>query len=154
MLYIRQDIHLKISRNLEEVSAELNFCRRKWLVRCSFNLQKSNITKHLDVLWRNLDLYSTSRYENSLILGDFSSVTPENAIIEFCKVYRLKNLVKSATCYKNPAKHSCIDLILINIPICFQGRHIIETGLSDFHKWQFENAFSKARPKSYAIQGL
>ena len=63
----------------------------------------------------NLDLYS-SRYGNYLLLGDFNSETSENAIIKFCKVYRLKNLVKGATCYKNPEKPSCIDLILTNRP--------------------------------------
>ena len=55
-------------------------------------------------------------------------------MIEFCKVYKLKNLVKSATCYKNPEKPSCIDLILTNRPRNFHGCHIIETGISNFHK--------------------
>ena len=58
----------------------------------------------------------------------------ENAMIEFCKVYKLKNLVKGATCYKIPEKPSCIDLILTNRPRSFHGCHIIETGLSDFHE--------------------
>ena len=98
----------------------------------SDNPQKLNIMKHLDVIGKNLDLYS-SRYENYLLLGDFNSERSENAIIEFCKEYRLKNLVKGATCYKNPEKPSCIDLILTNRPR-FRGCHIIETRLSDFHK--------------------
>ena len=67
-------------------------------------------------------------------MGDFNSETSENAIIKFCKVYRLKNLVKGATCYKNPEKPSCTDLILTNRPRGFHRCHIIETGLSDFHK--------------------
>ena len=139
LLYIRQDIpsklliNLKISENLEGVFVELNFRRKKWLVCCSYNPQKLNITKHPDVTGKNLDLYS-SRYENYLLLGDFNSEPSENAIIEFCKVYRLKNFVKGVTCYKNPKKPSCIDLILTNRPRSFHGCHIIETGLSDFHK--------------------
>ena len=54
ILYIRQDIpsklliNLKISENLEEVFVKLNFCRKKWLVRCSFNPQISNITMSLE----------------------------------------------------------------------------------------------------------
>ena len=54
LLYIRQDIpsklliNLKISENLEEVFVKLNFCRKKWLVRCSFNPQISNITMSLE----------------------------------------------------------------------------------------------------------
>ena len=56
LLYIRQDIpsklliNLKISANLEGVFVELNFCRKKWLVCCSYNPQKSNTVKHLDVI--------------------------------------------------------------------------------------------------------
>ena len=55
-------------------------------------------------------------------------------MIEFCKVYKLKKLVKGATCYKNPKKPSCIDLILTNRSRSFHRCHVIEIGLSDFHK--------------------
>ena len=58
----------------------------------------------------------------------------ENGMIEFCKVYKLKNLVKGAKYYKIPEKPSCIDLIPTNRPRSFHGCHIIETGLSDFHE--------------------
>ena len=149
-------INLKISENLEGVFVELNFHRKKWLVCCSYNPQKLNITKHLDVIGKNLHLYS-SRNENYLFLGDFNSEPSENAIIEFCKIYRLKNIVKGATCYKNPEKPSCMDLIFTNRPRSFHRCNIIETGLSDFHKMtshRDENVFSKARPKSYTLQGL
>ena len=139
LLYIRQDIpsklliNLNISENLEEGFVELNFRRKKWLVCCSYNPQKSNVTKHLDVIGKNFDLYS-SRCQNYLLLGDFNSEPSENAMIEFCKLYKLKNLVKGATCYKNPETPSCIDLILTNRPKSFHGCHIIETGLPVFHK--------------------
>ena len=139
LLYIRQDIpsklliNLKISENLEGDFVELNFHRKKMASLLSYNPQKLNITKHLDVIGKNLDLYS-SRYENYLLLGDFNSELSENGITEFCKVYRLKNLVKGVTCYKNPEKPSCVDLILTNRPRSFRGCHIIETGPSDFNK--------------------
>ena len=41
-------INPKISENLEGAFVELNFRRKEWLVCCSYNQQKSNITKHLD----------------------------------------------------------------------------------------------------------
>ena len=72
-------------------------------------------------------------------------------MIEFCKVYKLKNLVKGTTCYKNPEKPSCIDLILTNRPRSFHGCHIIETGLSDFHKMTItvmKMYFKKQGPRS------
>ena len=88
--YIRQGIrstlliNLKISENLEGVFVELNFRRKKWLICCSCNPQKSNIMKHLDVIGKKFELYS-SRYENYLLLGDFNSEPSENAMIEFRK---------------------------------------------------------------------
>ena len=142
-------INLKISENLEGVFVELNFRRKKWLVCCSYNPQKLNITKHPDVTGKNLDLYS-SRYENYLLLGGFNYEPSENAIIEFCKVYRLKNLVEGTKCYKNPEKPSCIDLILTNRPRSFHWCHIIETEHSDFHKMSInviKMYFQKQRPR-------
>ena len=71
LLYIRNNIphnfliNLKISENLDGVFVELNFSRKNWLVCCSYNRQKLNITKHLDVIEKTPDLYS-SRYENYL----------------------------------------------------------------------------------------
>ena len=50
----------------------------------------------------------------------------------FCAVYNFKSLIKQPTCYKNPVKPSCIDLMLTNIPRMFQRTCVIETGLSDF----------------------
>ena len=43
-------------------------------------------------------------------------------MIEFYKIYKLKNLVKGATCYKNSENPSCIELSITLLSI-----HIIET---------------------------
>ena len=51
----------------------------------------------------------------------------------FCESYNLKSLIKQPTCYKNPDKPTCIDLILTNFPRMFHSTCVIETGLSDFH---------------------
>ena len=69
-----------------------------------------------------------------MLVGDFNSKPPENAVIEFFKDHKLKNLVKGATCYKNYEKLSCIDLILTDRPKSFQRYHIVGTKLSEFHK--------------------
>ena len=58
----------------------------------------------------------------------------EMAMSEFCETYNLQNLVKDRTCYKNPFKPNCIDLILTNFPKSFQHTQTIEAGLSGFHK--------------------
>ena len=41
-------------------------------------------------------------------------------------------MVNKATCYKNPDKPTCIDLILTNCPRSYQNSYVAETGLSDF----------------------
>ena len=43
-------------------------------------------------------------------------------------------MINKPSCYKNPDRPSCIDLILTNCPRSFQNSRVIETGLSDFHK--------------------
>ena len=51
----------------------------------------------------------------------------------FCESYSLQNLIKQPTCYKNPSRPTCIDLILTNVLCSFQSTSVIETGLSDYH---------------------
>ena len=54
------------------------------------------------------------------------------------------------TCFKNPDKPSCIDLILINWPRGLQKCIAIETGLSVFHKLVVtvrKNTHKKLKPK-------
>ena len=69
---------------------------------------------HLQRLKNSLYLYS-AKYENIILIGDFS-VSPEDSHMEtFCESYGLKNLIKVATCHKNPKNPSCNDLILTNI---------------------------------------
>ena len=69
-----------------------------------------------------------------LVIGDLNSEISEMAMSEFCETYNLQNLVKDPTCYKNPSKPTCIDLILTNFPKSFQHTQTIETGLSDFQE--------------------
>ena len=59
-------------------------------------------------------------------------------------------MINKPTCYKNPEKPSCIDIILTNCPRSFQNSCVIETGLSDFHKivtTVMKTTFRKTEPK-------
>ena len=58
----------------------------------------------------------------------------DSPIIGFCEKYKLPNLVKHPTCFKNPENLSSMDLLLTNKPLSFQTITVIETGLCDFHK--------------------
>ena len=73
-------------------------------------------------------------YDNFLVAGDLDSKISKMAITEFFKTCNLQNLVKDPSCYKNPSKSTCINLILTNFPKSFQYTQTSETGLSDFPK--------------------
>ena len=68
----------------------------------------------------------------------------------FCESYDLKSIIKQPTCFKNPEKPSCIDIILTNRPKFFQNTCVIETRLSDFHRMNvsvLKMHFRKLSPK-------
>ena len=116
-----------------------------WLITGSYNPNKNFLSNHLECLNRIIDEYS-ELYQSFLFLGDFSVSVSEKCLDEFCNLNGLTNLIKKPTCFKNPDKPTCIDLILTNQPICFQYSKVFETGLSDFHlqtATEFKMSFQK-----------
>ena len=114
MLYVRADIPSNLlafeDKPIESLFIELNLQNTKILINCSYNPHKSEIKKHLTALRNSLDLHP-SKYEKILILGDFIVEIEEANMKSFCENYNLKSLIKQPTCYKNPNKPTCIDLI-------------------------------------------
>ena len=106
--------------------------KKKWLLNCSYNPNNNAIKNHLTTLSKDLDLYS-KKYENILVFGDFNVEFEEVNMKTFCNAFGLQSLIKQSTCYKNPDKPTCIDLMLSNVPKSFHKSCVIETGLSDFH---------------------
>ena len=53
LLYVREDIPTKIlskeSIPSEWFFAELNLCKRKWLISYSYNSHKNNLSKHIEI---------------------------------------------------------------------------------------------------------
>ena len=83
-------------------------------------------------------------------LGDFNAGVEDTDIKIFCSSYNLTSMVNKATCYKNPDKSTCIDLILTNSPGSFQNSCVVETGLPDFHKMVvtvIKTSYQKSQPK-------
>ena len=141
ILFVRENISCKIIKidsdaDFERIFVEINLSKKKWLLCCSYNPHKSNITNHLENICKTLDKLSAN-YDNLILLGDFNVEHEEESIAEFLNLYNLKNLVKQNTCFKNPDKPTCIDLILTNCPRSFQNTDTFEIGLSDFHKLIF-----------------
>ena len=67
-------------------------------------------------------------------LADFNVGVEDTSVKNVCRSHNLTSMINKPTCYKNPDRPSCIDLILTNCPRSFQDSCVIETGLSDFHK--------------------
>ena len=103
------------------------------MLSCSYNPNKTSLSNHIAALSTSLDLFIT-KYERLVFLGDFNYGMEDTSIKVFCSNYNLTSMINKPTCYKNPDKPTCIDLILTNCPGSFQNSCVIETGLSDFHK--------------------
>ena len=153
MLFVREGIPAKFlsfaSSPTEGFYVELNFRKKKWLVCCSYNPDKSNIKNHITALSSNLDIYF-SQYEHFVVLEDFNVDIKNNDMKDFCNSYNLSSLIRVPTCYKNPNNPSCIDLILTNSPRSFQSSCAIETGLSYFHKMTItvmKASFQRLKPR-------
>ena len=152
LLYIRDDLPSKLlsmNKNIEGFFVEINLRnKKKWLLSCSYNPTKMQISNHLAELSKNTDLYLT-KYDQLLFLGDFNAGVEDSSVKNFCSSYNLTSMINRPTCYKNPEK-PCIDLILTNCPRSFQNSCAIETGLSDFHKLVvtvMKTTYKKSQPK-------
>ena len=125
ILYIREDIPSRLvstdSSQVEGFFVEINLQnKKKWLLCCSYNPKKDLIRKHLYALSKSIDVF-TSKYDNLLFLGDFNAGVEDTSVKNFCRSYNLTSMIHKLTCYKNPDRPSCIDLILTNCPRYFQN---------------------------------
>ena len=134
VLSIRNNIPAKVvsrdGRPIESFYVQLNFRKKKWLLIFLYNPKHSSIESHLDSLSKSIDSLS-SKYDNFVLLGDFNSCMEDFPMKTFGENYKLRNLIKEPTCFKNPENPTCIDLILANKPLSFKNTYVIETGLSD-----------------------
>ena len=104
-----------------------------WLLKCLCNPYENNILNHLMNLSEISDRNS-SRYDKYLCIGDFNLEISDTALRNFCNLYKLRDLIRELTCFKNPGKPSCVDLFLTNCSRSFQNTQVIEIGFSDFLK--------------------
>ena len=73
LLHVREDIPVKLLSveplPRECLFVEINLRKRKWLVCCSCNPNKDNISNHLQLIRKKLDLY-LSNYECMILVGE------------------------------------------------------------------------------------
>ena len=135
LVYFKNNIitNQTIKLSNEAIFIEMNLRSKKWLLCFTYNPNKSLLERQLNQIQAQLEIFCKS-YEHLLILGDFNANISEPTLASFCTLFKLKNLVKEPTCYKNPNNPSCIDLFLTNCARSFHNTCVFETGLSDFHK--------------------
>ena len=107
MVFVRENISsrvLSLNKSIESLIIELNFYKKKWLLCCTDDPNRYDILNHLNLLRRSLDSYS-AEYEHFIIVGDFNTDDYQTSIMVFCDSCEFKNLIKDATCYKNPETH-------------------------------------------------
>ena len=155
MVFVKDNLitfHLSgfcFSEKTDKFCVELNPGKQKWLIFCCYSSHKHLIKDHLLQIKNAIDFCSKS-YENIILIGDFNVEISDSHMDSFCAIYHLKSLIKEPTCYKNPEKPTCIDLILTNFPRQFQATLTLQAGLSDFHKMTvaaFKSEFPHQKPK-------
>ena len=85
-----------------------------------------------------------------MVIGDLNAEVNLECMKRFCETFDLNSLIKVLTCYMNPKKPSCIDLLLTNRPKSLQSSSALEVGLFDFHKMTLtaiKTTFGKIKPK-------
>ena len=139
VLFIRDNMPFRILKpgNLpfktEAFFIDINLRKKKWLMCCGYNPNKSMINKITYDIGKVFISY-IGHYDNFLFLGDLNSEITESSMHEFCNSYNLNTLCHKSTSYKNPEKPSWIDLFLTNSSMSFQNTQTIKTALSDFLK--------------------
>ena len=92
VLSIRNDISAKVvsrdDRPIESFYVQLNFRKKKWLLMCSYNPKHSSVESQLDSLSKSIDSLS-SKYDNFVLLGDFTSYMEDSPIKTFGEIYKL-----------------------------------------------------------------
>ena len=72
----------------------------KWLINCSYNLNKTYVATHLGEIYKALDTYN-KKYENTLLMGDFNVELDAIYMKAFRNKYKLKSLDKESTFFKD-----------------------------------------------------
>ena len=67
---------------------------KRFLLCCSYNPNKNQITKHLAVISKNLDTFS-SKYDNFILIGDLNSEPCEQPPKDLCQICVMSINVKT-----------------------------------------------------------
>ena len=120
------------------ICSEFTISRKKWTC---FSICRPPSTVNIETFFEEMNEVISKalcKYENLVVVGDFnidikSSNSDKGKLGNFCDLFNLTNLVHSENCFMKNSK-SIVVLILTNKPLHLQKTHVVETGLSDYHK--------------------
>ena len=105
LFYIKEDMPSKLlsmDKNIEGFFVKINLRKKnKWLLSCSYNPTKMQISNDLAELSKRTDLYLT-KYDQLLFLGGFNAGVEDSSVKNFCSNYNLTSMINRSTCFKNP----------------------------------------------------
>ena len=136
-------------KDIQCLVIELNLRKQKWLVFSIYRNPAQDLQYFLNNLSLAMDFYA-SKYENTIILGDFDNTPSSADISSFMADFSLYSLINKPTCFKS-RDGRCIDLILTTKKHNFQKSQSFETGLSDYHHMIYtmlKTTFKRIPPKT------
>ena len=86
---------LSMNKNIEGFFVEINSRKKKkWLLRCSYNPAKMQMSNHAAELNKSTDLYLTI-YDQILFSGNFNAGVEDSSIKNVCSSYNLTSMINS-----------------------------------------------------------
>ena len=82
-----------MQNNFESFFVEINLRKKKWLLSRSYNPTRKNIVDHVKNISTELDQFIAT-YDKLILLCRFNVESEEVNMLDFLKIYKLKNLVK------------------------------------------------------------
>ena len=100
LIHVREDISRKLL-SIEPIPSEcffvdLNLRKGKWVISCSYNPHKNDISKHIEILTKNLDIYS-SQHKSNIIIGYLNVGVSDPHMNDFWNAYNFSSLIKKPT---------------------------------------------------------
>ena len=94
-----------VPSNTEALFIEISLRKKKRLMCCGYNPNKSLINKFAYDISIG---FFIGNYDNFLIVRDLNSEVTESSIYGLCNNYNLQSLCHKSTCYKNLEKPSAL----------------------------------------------
>ena len=125
--------------NAETICLELNLSGRKWFIVYAYRPESIDRELFFNELYICLSK-AANKYDYLILAGDLNidvdvpNKDRKRLLGDLCDTFDFTNLINKKTCTKS-SEGSSLDVFLTNHPKSFQHTFVIETALSDHHKF-------------------